>query len=955
MTSNGFLTREEALSGFGARRARTLLFLIESRTAHLVAQSRQAMNPFLTEQTAQERDLAFLEAFGLGREPPLRPTIQDLERHAPQWADLVPQPPRVRAALAQALGQKYAFIQRAVPHIRAVLGLDEPAVQDAYQRLYRQPLAAIYAPRVGLRDRVRWAWAALANWLESRPPFWTAFALTLTETVGGGMLALPIALAGLGPLAGVVLLVVLGLVNVLTAAYMAEAVARNGTIRYGSAFIGRAVTDYLGNAGALTLTVGIAVINFLGLWAFYIGFASTLADATGIRPELWVVLLFVIGLYFLRRESLSATVAAALVVGALNIGLILGLALLVLPHVQMTYLLYVNVPLLNGQPFDASILQLVFGTVLMAYFGHLSISNCAQVVTRRDPSGRSLIWGSMAAQAVAIVLYSIWVLVVNGAIAPQELAAQTGTVLVPLAATVGPTVRVLGTILVILAMGMASIHMSLSLFNLVRERLPAWSRPSLVLPRRRGRLVLRGRLRGRLSVRIELVYLGLEGNRPRFRLDVQWADQIRRLETAVPALGAWDAAALLDQIPELRGRGLRLTIEVEAATNDSARVRVASPLAMAYEGDRDAVGLGLADLLSRPDAERQLLTWITRQREVSLAQVVAHTGQDEHTARETLNGLLEQGVLREVETTGGPCYRARLAVKQGRQLPQELDQALGLAAPPTQAPPGVTQRVGAVLLSRRGRFLLSISPVFLTFLLIEWLLLANAASFTEPLNVLGVIVAPLMAGVFPVLLLLSSRQKGERVPAGVYRFLGHPVLTVSICLLYLAGLFAYGLVIWTDPVQRGLALGVGLLMIGLTVVVWRRGAFAPRLIVELREEQGAASATVVNAGQLAPATICLAYDTGSEERLQAATAEVPAFAELRRATFDMLPGRTRQLKVWAHRVTAENDSVTLAGQVDVRSGEEGQPVTRDLALAGGPIIMPLTGESCQVSIDLPQP
>jgi hypothetical protein len=30
--------------------------------------------------------LAFLEAFALNREPPLRPSIQDLERHAPPWA-----------------------------------------------------------------------------------------------------------------------------------------------------------------------------------------------------------------------------------------------------------------------------------------------------------------------------------------------------------------------------------------------------------------------------------------------------------------------------------------------------------------------------------------------------------------------------------------------------------------------------------------------------------------------------------------------------------------------------------------------------------------------------------------------------------------------------------------------------------------------------------------------------
>jgi hypothetical protein len=75
----------------------------------------------------------------------------------------------------------------------------------------------------------------LANGLERMPPFWTAFSLALTETVGGSVLALPIALAGVGPIPGVVLLVILGLVNILTIAGIVEAITRNGNIRYGTA------------------------------------------------------------------------------------------------------------------------------------------------------------------------------------------------------------------------------------------------------------------------------------------------------------------------------------------------------------------------------------------------------------------------------------------------------------------------------------------------------------------------------------------------------------------------------------------------------------------------------------------------------------------------------------------------------------------------------------------------
>src|SRR5688500_16342911 len=203
----GLLDREAVLAGLPARRANTLLFLIESRTAHLVARSRQAMERFLTQGGAEERELAFLEAFALGSEPPLRPTIQDLERHTPQWAPLVPENPRVQAAVAHRLGEKYRFTHESAQGIREALGLDDAAVRQAYRRLYGQPIESIFAARATPGERLRWAWAGLAEWLESLPPFWTAYAVIL-EGVGAPILALPIAVAGIGPLAGVVILVV---------------------------------------------------------------------------------------------------------------------------------------------------------------------------------------------------------------------------------------------------------------------------------------------------------------------------------------------------------------------------------------------------------------------------------------------------------------------------------------------------------------------------------------------------------------------------------------------------------------------------------------------------------------------------------------------------------------------------------------------------------------------------
>ncbi len=94
--------------------------------------------------------------------------------------------------------------------------------------------------------------------LETLPPFWLAYTLTLTETVGGGVLALPIAFAGFGPVGATVLLLVFGLLNMLTVAALVESITRDGRMRYGNAFFGRLIGDYLGRPG-LAIAVPDAV------------------------------------------------------------------------------------------------------------------------------------------------------------------------------------------------------------------------------------------------------------------------------------------------------------------------------------------------------------------------------------------------------------------------------------------------------------------------------------------------------------------------------------------------------------------------------------------------------------------------------------------------------------------------------------------------------------------------
>src|SRR5439155_20798494 len=133
-------------------------------------------------------------------------------------------------------------------------------------------------------------------------------------------------------------------------------------------------------------------------------------------------------------------------------------------------------------------------------------------------------------------------------IAPQVLTGFSGTALTPLAKLAGPAVNILGSILVILAMGMASIHMSLALFFTVREWIPGESRHTLMLGRRQGKLIFTPR--GKANVSLTLTYLGLKGTQAQFRLDLQREGDMRRIELEVNT--TWEArTALAEFFPNL--------------------------------------------------------------------------------------------------------------------------------------------------------------------------------------------------------------------------------------------------------------------------------------------------------------------------------------------------------------------------------------------------------------------
>ncbi|HEU4341962.1 MAG TPA: hypothetical protein VFU31_10360 [Candidatus Binatia bacterium] len=961
MSPDELFTRDEVLGGLPARRAATLLFLVESRTAHLADQSRRAMDFFLSEEASKERDLAFLEAFSLGREPPVRVTIQVIERFAANWASLVPDNPNIRAAVAHLLGQKYKFTKRAAPGIRTAVALDGEAVRQAYRRLYRADLETIFAPQISWAGRLSWLWASLSRFVDSLSPFWLTFALTVAFSLSQAFLALPTGIAHVGPLAGVVLVVVIGLINVITMACMAEACSRNGDFRYGKAFIGRLVTDYLGSEASLVFSVLAAIRTFLVMLAGSIGIGLTLATFTHVPAEVWITLLLFIELYYLSRKSLNVTATTMVLLIALNVVLLLPIALLAFSHLRAANLFYASVPFHQGKPFDPSVLQLVFGVIVMLYIGHVYVIQCAKIVLPRDPSARSLIQGSVAGTAFLVLLFSLWVLAIGGALTPEELAGQAGTALTPLAERIGPSIHVLGSLLVVLLLGMSCLRTSTVLFNLTQEFIPIRWRSTVALPRRKGSLFLSKRGTPSGGPRLGVSYLGLTEGQPQFRIEVQLDGHVHRSEISVPK--TWDAAALVDRLPELRPHGVNAVLEVLDADTRGVRVRITSAMNLGYEGEWSAPGLHVADVGTLGDSLRQLLNWMTRRGEVSLAEVTEHTGEKESIAQLMIQELIELGFVHPLKGANDSRYRIHLAGRRGRQVPPEIWQSLDETAsePPfserilqKQGLRPMTQWVRGLMLSEGGRFFVCASPVLVVFFLAEALLLTGAASFAGVLGFGGVVANSLTAGIFPVLLLVSSRRKGDFIPAVIYRFLDHPLCATTVYFVFLANLFLHGLFIWQNPWARGVALVFGFLVIGITIVMFHRGAFSRRTVLELRGdsvEGGGAVFRIITGGQPLTADVQLGFSDGEETR-HTASSEIPMLSKLRYATFHLPATSARELKVWAHRVTHEGGSEGLAGLLEVDHGNETKQF--DLKLSGGQVILPLIGGGCSLRIVLPK-
>jgi hypothetical protein len=890
-----FLSRDEVLGGLPARRARTLLFLIEQQSALHASAREVGTMALLGERSAEARELEWIEAFALGREAPRAPSIREIEAASERWAPLVAESPEVRAAVIRLLLERDRLQYKRVPGIRAALGADDERVRRAFERQTGEPLEGAWASRIGPLDRLRWALSAPARWLERAEPFQASAALTFLLSMGQTVVIVPIAVATVGPAAAAASIFVIGLLAVAATAAVAEAAARNGEIRFRSGFFGRLVSSALGpGAAAVPSFLGIAGVALPTLSAF-IGLALLLNLAVPLPTELWVLLLGAAAVAVPLVGRRTASFGGLMAFGLVSIVLLALLSVFAIVDAAISGGL--SAPS-AGPPNDIGLdlaLGVIIGVLLGSYADPVYTVQIARIVLPRDPGGTEYVRGAVAGMAAFVVLTVVFSAAMILTIPVAELADEQGSALDTAADEFGGLAVVLGVLIGIGLFGIRLYGNAIALFDFVAERLPGRPATRVVLQAGRGRVLL-GRPGDSGTERIALTYPGTSGGRPQLELTLSGAGSPRTNSVALPAPGTEES---LDHVAE------ELSVEVLQADERVVHLGLRTSMTISYDGEQDLLGPGVAETLLAGDEDARLSAWLLREGGGGPAAAAREFGWSEEEARRRLQALADAGRARALKSGD---YVAQMA-RRGRRVDPELWRRLGA---PDERPPVETERRGRLqmaLSTTAGRAAISSLPTAALAAMAAALIAAGSASVSGPIRIVGVIAFATISGVLPPMLVLAARRRSD-VPTASSRVLAGTVLMALMGVVAFAVLALHATVLWSDSGERALAAAATVLAVVSVILAARYGAFKPAAVLELRQ------------GEEADRVRIRAQEAGRDLDLEIGDELVHG-----RGDFPLGPGDP-PLKIRGH--TAATELRISAQRLDPSGGAAAMPIVIDL-------------------------
>ena len=252
------------------------------------------------------------------------------------------------------------------------------------------------------------------------------------------------------------------------------------------------------------------------------------------------------------------------------------------------------------------------------------------------------------------------------------------------------------------------------------------------------------------------------------------------------------------------------------------------------------------------------------------------------------------------------------------------------------------------------RTLLPLAPVAAVFITAAWFLWLDTRAFVAPLNAAGVLATPVVVGVFPALVMVAVKRKGDVLPKWGRERLSHPAILIPIYVASVTFVMLHGLVLWEGAVARAAAVITGVALIGGTLWMFRNGTFAPRLNVEVCFElgpdgDGDLRYSLVASGKPVSGKASAFY--GAWMSGSNGTFGAPGLPET--VVVEAPLAGAKSLCLWVHRVDATGNSTALATEAEVEDGLGKRSL--NLAVNGGRIVVPAKGERVVVHIRFASP
>ena len=145
-----------------------------------------------------------------------------------------------------------------------------------------------------------------------------------------------------------------------------------------------------------------------------------------------------------------------------------------------------------------------------------------------------------------------------------------------------------------------------------------------------------------------------------------------------------------------------------------------------------------------------------------------------------------------------------------------------------------------------------------------------------------------------------------------------------------------------EPLQRLTAVGVSILMLIVTGLVFRQGAFASRVVMELKVDASdtgeRATLSLVDAGKPLNGMFKLMY-ANEERSVSGSTVEVPSYKQLKNILVEFSTPASTEIKVWLHHVTPEGKSEAIHAELCIKDGSMDKTIRldRSVACVNGPL------------------